>query len=139
MTQFLSPVLVLVGWTLFMWIWMYATRIPSMNAAGIDPQEAAHPGSLDRLPSRVRSVADNYNHLHEQPTIFYALMFFTALTGGGDGLALTLGWAYVAARILHSLVQATVNRVVVRFALFAVGSLVLMALAVKELVRVYGA
>jgi len=139
MTQFLSPVLVLVGWTLFMWIWMYATRIPSMNAAGIDPQQAAHPGSLDRLPSRVRAVADNYNHLHEQPTIFYALMFFTALTGGGDGLALTLGWAYVASRILHSLVQATVNRVVVRFALFAVGSLVLMALAVKELVRVFGA
>jgi hypothetical protein len=138
-TQFLSPVLVLVGWTLFMWIWMYATRIPSMNAAGIDPQEAAHPGSLDRLPSRVRSVADNYNHLHEQPTIFYALMFFAALTGGGDGLAMTLGWAYVAARILHSLVQATINRVVVRFALFATGSLVLMALAVKELVRAFGA
>jgi hypothetical protein len=137
-TQFLSPVLVLVGWTLFMWIWMYATRIPSMSAAGIDPQQAAHPGSLDRLPSRVRSVADNYNHLHEQPTIFYALMFFAALTGGGDGLATTLGWAYVATRILHSLVQATINRVVVRFALFAAGSLVLMALTVKELARVFG-
>lgn len=136
-TQFLSPVLVLVGWTLCMWAWMYATRIPSMKAAGIDPQAAAHPGSLDRLPSRVRSVADNYNHLHEQPTIFYALMFFAALTGGGDGLAMTLGWAYVASRILHSLVQATINRVVVRFALFAAGSLVLVALAVKELVRVF--
>jgi hypothetical protein len=139
LTRFLSPVLMLVAWTLFMWIWMYATRIPSMSAAGIDPQEAAHPGSLDRLPSRVRSVADNYNHLHEQPTIFYALMFFAALTGGGDALAMSLGWAYVASRILHSLVQATVNRVVVRFALFAAGSLVLLALAVKELLRVFGA
>jgi len=137
-TQFLSPVLVLVAWTLFMWIWMYATRIPSMNAAGIDPQVAAHPGSLSVLPSRVRAAADNYNHLHEQPTIFYALMFFAALTGGGDGTALTLGWAYVALRILHSLVQATINRVVVRFGLFAVGSLVLMALTIKELARVFG-
>jgi hypothetical protein len=136
--QFLSPVLVLVAWTLFMWLWMYATRIPSMKAAGIDPQDAAHPGSLGALPSRVRSVADNYNHLHEQPTIFYALMFFAALTGGGDSVALTLAWAYVALRVLHSLVQATVNRVVVRFGLFAAGSLVLMAMAIRELARVFG-
>ena len=137
-TQFLSPVLVLVTWTLFMWVWMYVTRIPSMNAAGIDPQEAAHPGSLDRLPSRVRAAADNYNHLHEQPTIFYALMFFVALTGGGDGTALSIAWAYVASRVLHSLVQATINKVVVRFALFVVGSLALMAMAARELVRVFG-
>jgi hypothetical protein len=131
-------VLVLVAWTLCMWLWMYATRIPAMNAARIDPQNAAHPGSLSMLPSRVRSVADNYNHLHEQPTIFYALMFFAALTGGGDGLAMQLGWAYVACRIVHSLVQATANRVVVRFGVFAVGSLVLMALTIKELARVFG-
>ena len=136
-TQFLSPVLVLVAWTFFMWVWMYATRIPAMSAARIDAQQAAHPGSLDALPSRVRAVADNYNHLHEQPTVFYALMFFAALTGGGDALAMNLGWAYVAARIVHSLVQATVNRVMVRFVVFVAGSLVLMALAGKELARVF--
>ena len=137
-THFLSPVLVLVTWTLFMWVWMYVTRIPSMNAAGIDPQEAVHPGSLDRLPSRVRAAADNYNHLHEQPTIFYALMFFVALTGGGDGTALSIAWVYVASRVLHSLVQATINRVVVRFLLFVAGSVALMAMAARELVRVFG-
>jgi hypothetical protein len=139
MTQFLAPVLLLVCWTLFMWIWLYAKRIPAMKAAGVDPQDAAHPGSLDRLPSNVRAVADNYNHLHEQPTIFYALMFFAALTGGGDVIAMNLAWAYVATRILHSLVQATVNKVVIRFTLFATGSLVLMAMAIRELLRVFGA
>jgi hypothetical protein len=137
-TQFLTPVLVLVAWTLFMWIWMYARRIPAMQAAGIDPQEAAHPGSLNRLPSNVRAVADNYNHLHEQPTIFYALMFFAAMTGGGDGTAMSLAWAYVATRVLHSLVQATNNKVVIRFALFATGSVVLMVVAIRELLRVFG-
>jgi hypothetical protein len=136
--EFLTPVLALVAWTLVMWIWMYATRIPAMKAAGIDPQEAAHPGSLNRLPSGVRAVADNYNHLHEQPTIFYALMFFAALTGGGDAAALKLGWAYVVLRVLHSLVQATVNRVVVRFLVFVAGSVVLMGLTAKELLRVFG-
>ena len=63
----------------------------------------------------MRSVADNYNHLHEQPTIFYALMFFAAMTGGGDATALKLAWAYVILRVLHSLVQATINRVDRRF------------------------
>jgi hypothetical protein len=88
------------------------------------------------MPARARSVADNYNHLHEQPTIFYALMFFIALTGGADAFALALGWAYVATRVVHSLVQATVNRVVWRFSVFAVGSLLLAALVLRELARV---
>ena len=88
-TEFLTPVLALVAWTFVMWIWMYATRIPAMKEAGIDPQDAAYPGTwAHRLRAGVRSVADNYNHLHEQPTVFYALMFFAALTGGGDGTAL---------------------------------------------------
>jgi hypothetical protein len=137
-TEFLSPVLALVAWTLVMWIWMYATRIPAMNAAGIDPQEAAYPGTwAHRLRPGVRSVADNYNHLHEQPTIFYALMFFAALTGGGDSTALKLAWGYVVLRVLHSLVQATFNKVIVRFSIFAVGSIVLMVFTFRELVRVF--
>jgi hypothetical protein len=137
-TAFLTPVLALVAWTLVMWIWMYATRIPAMKESGVDPQDAAYPGTWAhrlRRPS-VRSVADNYNHLHEQPTIFYALMFFAAATGGGDDFALRLAWAYVLLRVVHSLVQATFNRVVVRFSLFALASLVLMVFTVRELVRV---
>lgn len=134
--EFLAPVLTLVAWTFVMWIWLYATRIPAMRAAHIDPQEAAHPGMLaQRVPPHVRSVADNYNHLHEQPTIFYALMFFAALTGGGDATAAGLAWAYVGLRVVHSLVQATINRVVLRFAVFVAGSLVLMAFTVREALR----
>jgi hypothetical protein len=137
-TEFLSPVLALVAWTLVMWVWMYATRIPAMQAAGIDPQDAAYPGTwAHRLRPGVRSVADNYNHLHEQPTIFYALMFFAVLTGGADATTLGLAWAYVALRIVHSLVQATFNRVIVRFSIFALASLVLMALTARELARVF--
>jgi hypothetical protein len=136
-TEFLSPVLALVAWTLVMWVWMYATRIPAMKAAGIDPQDAAYPGTwVHRLRPGIRSVADNYNHLHEQPTIFYAVMFFAALTGGGDALALKLAWSYVLLRVVHSLVQATFNRVIVRFSLFALATLVLAMLTVRELARV---
>jgi len=138
-TEFLTPVLALVAWTLVMWIWMYASRLPAMKEAGIDPQDAAYPGTwAHRLRPGVRSVADNYNHLHEQPTIFYALMFFAAITGGGDPTALKLAWAYVALRVVHSLVQATINRVTVRFGVFSLATLMLMVMVVREATRVLG-
>ena len=136
--EFLTPVLVLVAWTFVMWFWLYATRLPAMKRAGIDPQEVAHAGTLaHRMPAHARSAADNYNHLHEQPTIFYALMFFAAMTGGVDGLALKLAWTYVVLRIVHSLVQATVNRVLVRFLVFSAATMVLLAFTVRELARVF--
>jgi hypothetical protein len=133
---FLAPVLALVAWTLVMWLWMYATRLPAMRRARVDPQDAARPGSLaGLLPAAVTRVADNYNHLHEQPTIFYALMFYLALAGGADATAGTLAWAYVGLRVVHSLIQATANVVVLRFVAFAAGSLVLVAMTVREVLR----
>jgi hypothetical protein len=131
----LTPALILVAWTLVVWTWMYALRIPAMSGAGIDPDDAKHPGSLNALPSHVRAVADNYNHLHEQPTIFYALVFYTHLTGHATDLAISLAWSYVVLRILHSLVQNTVNKVMIRFSVFSLSSLALMGLAAINLLR----
>ncbi len=140
LTAFLLPVLALVVWTLVMWVWMFATRIPAMQAAKIDPNKARHPdsGHNEKLPSSVRAVADNYNHLHEQPTVFYALMAFAALTGGADTLGLFAAWTYVALRVVHSLVQALSSAVLVRFLVFVLASLALFVLAGKEVVRVLG-
>lgn len=129
MTSMLMPVLALIILSLLVWIWMYATRIPAMQAARIDPQSARHPGSLDGLPSSARQVADNYNHLMEQPTIFYALVFVIVLAGLTDGLYVQLAWAYVVLRLVHTLIQCTVNIVNVRFAVFALSTIVLMAMA----------
>ena len=133
----LTPVLALVVWTLIIWIWMYATRIPAMNAAKIDPQNARFPGSLDVLPDGARQVADNYNHLFEQPTIFYALVFYIYLAGQVDQLSASLAWAYVILRVVHSLIQCTVNRVPLRFGVFALGTLVLMIMAAREVARLF--
>jgi hypothetical protein len=131
----LTPALILVTWTLIVWAWMYALRIPAMSAAGIEPDDAQHPGSLNVLPARVRFVADNYNHLHEQPTIFYALVFYTHLAGNSSELAVGLAWVYVLLRVVHSLVQNTINRVMIRFGVFALSSLTLIALAVVNLLQ----
>lgn len=138
MLGFLTPVLLLVCWTLIMWLWMYATRIPAMQKAGIDPDSARHPGTYgSELPASVRSVADNYNHLHEQPTIFYALMGFAALTGGGDSLMTYLAYGYVGVRVLHSFVQVMSPKVALRFLVFSISSIVLFVMAGKEVIRVF--
>lgn len=127
----LTPVLALVSWTLIIWIWMYATRIPAMQKAKIDPQNALHPGSLASLPTPVRVVADNYNHLHEQPTVFYALAFYAHLAGPADQVNIALAWAYVGLRVVHSIMQIVVRRVMLRFLTFALGSVCLIAIAVR--------
>ncbi|MGB0907892.1 MAG: MAPEG family protein [Maricaulaceae bacterium] len=133
MEHFLAPVLALICWSLIIWILMYVRRLPAMTKANIAPDDAKHPGSLDTLPSTTRAVADNYNHLMEQPTIFYALMFYLQLTTGGDDLSLKLAWAYVVLRVLHSLVQVTVNKVMIRFGLFTVSTIILIFMAARAL------
>jgi hypothetical protein len=125
----LTPTLALLGWTFVMWFWLYATRLPAMRAARIDPARIKRKSDLDPLPVSVQQIADNYNHLHEQPTIFYALAVYSHLAGVADPLNVGLAWSYVGIRIVHSLIQCTVNFVPVRFLVFTAGSLVLMVIA----------
>ena len=129
----MTPVLMLVCWTLIMWLWMYATRIPAMQKAGLKPAELKEKSQLDVLPRSVRQVADNYNHLHEQPVVFYALAIYSHLVGVADPLNIGLAWAYVILRVAHSIFQATVNFVPVRFVLFSLSSIVLIVMAVRNL------
>lgn len=136
----LQPVVALAAWTMVMWLWMYATRIPAMSAAKVDPDSIVRDPEmkLDKLlPPEVQWKAHNYNHLHEAPTVFYAIAIVLAIVGQGDGLNAKLGWAYVALRVIHSLVQATVNKVIVRFVVFVLSSLVLIALIVQTAIAVY--
>ncbi len=137
----LQPVVALLAWTMVMWLWMYATRLPAMGRAGIDGTKMVGSTGASlraKLPDAVSWKADNYNHLHEAPTLFYAVALVLAIIGQGDGLNATIAWVYVGLRIAHSIVQATVNRVVVRFALFALSTFALMALILHAAIPVFG-
>jgi len=136
----LQPVVALLAWTMVMWVWMYATRIPAMLKAGIDAKGMVGSTGASlraQLPENVSWKADNYNHLHEAPTLFYAVAIVLAIIGQGDGFNTVLAWAYVILRVLHSIVQSTVNRVALRFALFALSSLALMALILHAATAVF--
>lgn len=137
----LQPVVALMAWTMVMWVWMYATRIPAMSKAGIDGTRLTGSTGASlraQLPDHVNWKADNYNHLHEAPTLFYAAALLLAMIGQGNGINALLAWIYVGLRVAHSLVQATANRVLVRFVLFALSSLVLMALILHAGFSVFG-
>jgi hypothetical protein len=128
----LLPAVALVLWTFVMWAWLYVTRIPAIRRARIrlDPNRPRG-DQMAELPPQVRWKADNYNHLMEMPTVFYPTAIVLALVSTSPGTDAALAWAYVGLRVVHSIFQATVNKIEVRFALFFLSSLVMLALAVR--------
>jgi len=125
----LGPIVVLVAWTLVMLIWLAATRLPVMRKSGRQPPPGSRGADFEAaVPGKVNWPAHNYAHLHEQPTLFYAIVLSLVAMGDHFAMNLYLAWSYVALRIAHSLVQSTINVVRVRFALFMLSALCLAAL-----------
>lgn len=136
----LQPMVALILWTMLIWLWMYGTRIPAMNKAKIDTANlvGGTGGNLDDLlPPEVQWKAHNYNHLLTEPTLFYAICVVLILSGQDYGMNITIAWLYVALRVVHSLVQVTINRVMFRFLLFALSSLCIIALAIHAAIAVF--
>jgi hypothetical protein len=132
----LAPAAILVLWSLIMLFWMALTRFPAIAKSGMDFKNVPPGGrgqDLDGvLPDKVQWKSHNYAHLMEQPTIFYATVAILALAGQGGGLNTTLAWGYVLLRVVHSIWQATVNKVIpVRFGLFVASTICLTILAIR--------
>lgn len=134
----LGPVIALVLWTFVIWTWMYVTRIPAVNRMRMRLDPTAPRGEqMAQLPATVRWKADNYNHLMEMPTLFYAVALALALLGDHSALSLSLAWSYVALRVFHSLEQTLRNHILTRFSIFFLSSLVLLALTVVAAMKVF--
>ncbi|MES2904111.1 MAG: MAPEG family protein [Pseudomonadota bacterium] len=129
----LGPIVALVAWTLVMLVWMALTRGPAMKKVGIDVTKSVGGRGQNLegvLPDQVNWKAHNYTHLHEQPTIFYAIVLVLVVMEQNASINVWLAWGYVGLRILHSIVQSTINRVKYRFPLFALSTLCLVGLTV---------
>ncbi|KAK4546290.1 hypothetical protein LTR36_001967 [Oleoguttula mirabilis] len=133
----LTPVIALVVWTFVMEAWMYALRLPALSKYHIDTSPAMTTASMNaKIPRHLQWPADNYNHLHEQPTLFYAVALALNQLGVDDGVTVGLAWMYVGLRVVHSVVQASRNPIMVRFQVFAASSFVLLGLTVKAAIVV---
>ena len=135
LAQMLAPAAVLVAWSIVVLFWMAFTRLPALGKAG--GLGEAKPGGRGQdlegvLPDRINWKAHNYAHLMEQPTLFYAATVIIALMGAG-AVDVDFAWIYVALRIVHSIWQATVNVVKIRFLLFIASTVALIYLAYRAL------
>ena len=141
LAQMLAPAAVLVAWSIVILFWMAFTRLPALGKAG--GLGNAKPGGRGQdlegvLPDRINWKSHNYAHLMEQPTLFYAASVIIALLGA-SALDTLFAWIYVGLRIIHSLVQATANVVMVRFVLYALSSVALIALVFNAASAVFAA
>ena len=131
-----QPIIVMCLLSFFMMIWMYATRLPAakkLEEDGVDVQKFSHPSAIGGIfPSKVERVADNYNHLFEQPTIFYSISFVIWGLEHTDIIHLYCAWFYVVIRIIHSILQATLNLVWIRFSLFILSWVPLTIMTFRE-------
>ncbi len=132
--QMLAPAAVLVVWTLIVLFWMIPLRFGAM-AKVKDKSKLGKPGARGNdlegvLPDKANWPAHNHTHLHEQPTLFYAVVIMLAIVGG-TGFDVLLAWIYVGLRIVHSMWQILVNKVPIRIVLFVASTIVLVILAVR--------
>ena len=134
----LGPVVALAAWSLVMQVWLYASRFAAMKKAGISlkGRRGSRGNALEgAIPDEANWKAHNYAHLMEQPTIFYAVALTLALLDFGGGINLYLAWGYVGLRVVHSLIQATVNVITYRFVVFTLASLCLLGLTTHAALR----
>ena len=136
----LAPVVALVAWTLVMLVWMAIARRKAFAQLGIGwgtiPRGSRGVNLDGKAPDEAQWKSHNYNHLMEQPTLFYAIALTLAMMDMGGGINYWLAWGYVGLRVVHSLIQATVNIVAYRFAVFALASLCLLGLTVHAGARI---
>ncbi|CAK4033260.1 Hypothetical predicted protein [Lecanosticta acicola] len=134
----LRPVAALAGWTFVMQTWMHVTRVQAIGQynVSVEPDQIKEDVNK-KIPISIAQIADNFNHLHEQPTVFYAVALSLAMIGDSHDYTILAAWGYVGVRIMHSLFQATVNKVMVRFPMFASSSVVLAGLTARLAQLVY--
>ena len=137
-TAILAPAALLAGWTMLVFLWLLSRRLPAFKSEGIAMPAGFRGADAEaQMPAKANWLSHNYTHLMEQPTVFYPVVIILALLGDASAVSLNLAWAYVVSRVLHSLWQGNVNTIPVRFALFGLGSLCLIALAVRAMMQAF--
>ncbi|KAK0318217.1 hypothetical protein LTR82_010916 [Friedmanniomyces endolithicus] len=129
----ITPLLTLASWTFVMELWMYALRIPALSKYKVPISPDMTTADMNKnIPRHLQWPADNYNHLMEQPTVFYAVALALDRLEVGDSVAVGSAWTYVGLRVVHSVVQAAANPVMI----FACSSVVLLLMTGKGVLAV---
>jgi len=121
------PALAMAALTFMVWWRMFFSRIGQMKRERIHPQAVATSAEASARLTDSRA-ADNFRNLFELPVLFYLALVVAALTGQVTSLTLALAWVFVIARVVHSAIQCSYNKVMHRFRAYVLGGLALWTL-----------
>lgn len=120
------PAVAMAALTFVVAIRMFRLRIAQIRREKIRLQSVATSRDMAEKLSDSRG-ADNFRNLFELPVLFYLGLVIAAQTGQVNSLTLGLAWLFVAARIVHSYIHCTYNRVKHRFYAFVASFFTLCA------------
>jgi hypothetical protein len=123
----LYPVFALAFWTSLVLLQIPLARFRAGARREIKTDDFKY-GESASVPAYVRIPNRNYMNLLELPVLFYVVCLLSYVTGGASPVMLTIAWAYVALRVLHSLIHLSYNKVMHRLGAFALSNLLLVAL-----------
>lgn len=103
-------------------------------ASRLHPREFAV-GESAKVPAQVALPNRNFMNLLEVPVLFYVVSLTFYVTQQVTALAVGLAWAFVALRVVHSLVHMSYNNVLHRLGVFALANFALLGLFVHLLIR----
>ncbi len=123
-TLMLWPSFAMVAVTSLVWLMLYVQRLGEMSRERIDPQQIS---SSAQSAARLRDTraADNLRNLFELPVLFHVGVLIAFVSASADAGLLGVAWAFVTLRAVHSAIQCTYNRVMHRFAAYALASVLL--------------
>lgn len=131
------PVLAMVLWTFVMMLWTLRARMAALRARRVRLADIAL--SNARWPDDAKKISNNMHNQFETPLLFYVLCGVATYIAATDFLMTLLAWAYVATRFVHTGIHVTSNRVQQRFAIFALGVAVLVAMWILIAARLLAA
>ena len=123
----LHPVFALAGWTFLVLLLIPFARVRSVRRREISPNDFKY-GESSAVPPDVAIPNRNYMNLLELPMLFYVVCVLLYLTAGTTRMALFLAWAYVALRVVHSLIHLSYNHVLHRLGAFTLSNAALVSL-----------
>ena len=134
----LYPLFALAAWTLIVLVLIPIARVRSVRQREIGTDDFKY-GESANVPGHVSLPNRNYMNLLELPLLFYVVGIVLYVSGGASYVAMFFAWAYVALRIVHSLIHLTYNQVLHRLGAFTLSIFALVILWVLAGLHLAGA
>lgn len=118
--KLIYPALAQIFWSFIVLAIMFLRRKKAFASREVGLADVAV--STERYPDSARLAAANFSNQFETPVLFFALILIAIHVGATGYVMAVLAWAYVATRVVHTLIHTGSNRMLQRAVIFAIGA-----------------